>query len=249
MVSEALVTVFRFSPIIFFAVAYFVVHFRGKGKTEEAVTRRIGALVKVLGEHQVAVGEPNSETIERYRLPLSVVNLPKVKAAAAWLEMWPRRSLIHVGTSFMFHPNDHFSATMNLGTKDTVWPPNLILELIPYKKKMTIRKYFDYLVQMDDIDTGDPELDDAFLIKSDDQRIARGYFKNEQVLARLKKVAPYLDYLTLRSEEPHLECKWAFPSTLEDLRGIFEFIIKLAEEFARPRKTSKKKKRTRKATN
>ena len=249
MVNVLLQVVIRYGFIFVLAGLYVWVLIKGRKEIPEVIGRRAESLDRALDDVGIGMRQFEAQSREKYKVPLDVSRIDKAKAGAIWIDLWPRDSLFHRMVKPMTHPSDSFSLTMNFGKEKVVWPPSMTLEIIPYKKKMMISKYFDYLVQLDDIETGIPEIDDNFLIKTNDLRNVKSYFRRASVLEAFNDIKEYLEYFTIRPEEPHLECKFRFPKTKNELKTMLTFTITLVDLFARPRRGGQKRAKVRKPTN
>ena len=238
MVSTFVLTLLSLIPIFFFLSAFVIVYLIGGKKTHEAFGERTTLLTQELEQVGFVPAKEYMETPERKRIAVHVDKMQKVNSASVWIDMWPRKSLIHVVTQPFFHPSDSFVLTLNMGTRNDLWPPSYILEIMPYTKKGYIRANFDYLIELDDIETGVEEIDKNYLIKSDRLRVFRAYFRNKKNIPNLKKVLDGIEYLTLRSAQPHLECKFKLRDG-ESTKTYLTFVLQLVSEFAKP--ISKKK--------
>ena len=151
------------------------------------------------------------------------------KSASAWLILLPRTSFPTMLVDGLFFRNkDSFGLAANFSEK-----PRVLFEVIPYKMKSAIRKDFDYLVEIDDIPTPDQETNDNFLIKSNRVRAINQLIRSKMFLKNLKDYSKEVQWISVRTDEPHFEMKFSMTGQPADLLNLVKFSMTVLKFFGK----------------
>ncbi|NPD88648.1 MAG: hypothetical protein HGN29_07980 [Asgard group archaeon] len=153
----------------------------------------------------------------------------ELKSASAWLILLPRTSFPTMLVDGLFFRNkDSFGLAANFAEK-----PRVLFEVIPYKMKSAIRKDFDYLVEIDDIPTPDQDTNEAFLIKSNRPRAINQLIRSKMFLKNLKDYSKEVQWISVRTDEPHFEMKFSMTGKPADLLTLVKFSMTVLKFFGK----------------
>ena len=99
-----------------------------------------------------------------------------------------------------------------------------IVEIIPLRETKIIEKNYNYLVELEDMYVGvSKRLNEAFMLKSDNIKLARKILGERGILTRLVKAEKYLFWLTITKDTPHLRAIYRINDTLDvaNATGLF----------------------------
>ena len=151
----------------------------------------------------------------------------EIKSASAWLILLPRSSFPTMLVDGLFFRNkDSFGLAANFAEK-----PRVLFEVIPYKMKSAIRKDFDYLVEIDDIPTPDQDTNEVFLIKSNRPRAINQLIRSKMFLKSLKDYSKEVQWISVRTDEPHFEMKFSMTGKPADLLTLVKFSMTVLKFF------------------
>ncbi|MCG3226044.1 MAG: hypothetical protein H7645_03935 [Candidatus Heimdallarchaeota archaeon] len=153
----------------------------------------------------------------------------EIKSASAWLILLPRSSFPTMLVDGLFFRNkDSFGLAGNFAEK-----PRVLFEVIPYKMKSAIRKDFDYLVEIDDIPTPDQDTNEGFLIKSNRPRAINQLIRSKMFLKNLKDYSKEVQWISVRTDEPHFEMKFNMTGKPADLLTLVKFSMTVLKFFGK----------------
>ncbi|MCG3216362.1 MAG: hypothetical protein KAS63_06560 [Candidatus Heimdallarchaeota archaeon] len=169
--------------------------------------------------------DPNDRQVEiRCQLDEEFI----VTSASAWLILLPRTSFPTMLVDGLFFRNkDSFGLAANFSVK-----PRVLFEVIPYKMKSAIRKDFDYLVEIDDVSTPDDEVNENFLIKSNRARTINQLIRSNMFLKSMKHYPKEIQWISIRTDEPHFEMKFSMTNQPADLLALTKFSFTVMKFFA-----------------
>lgn len=151
----------------------------------------------------------------------------EIKSASAWLILLPRSSFPTMLVDGLFFRNkDSFGLAANFAEK-----PRVLFEVIPYKMKSAIKKDFDYLVEIDDIPTLDQDTNEGFLIKSNRPRAINQLIRSKMFLKSLKDYSKEVQWISVRTDEPHFEMKFSMTGKPADLLTLVKFSMTVLKFF------------------
>ena len=152
-----------------------------------------------------------------------------VSSVSAWLVLLPRTSFPTMLVDGLFFRNkDSFGLAANFNEK-----PRVLFEVIPYKMKSAIRKDFDYLVEIDDIPTSDPDVNESFLVKTNRVRAINQLIRSKTFLNALGEYPKELQWISVRTDEPHFELKFNMTKKSADLLVLVKFAMTVLKFFAK----------------
>ncbi|TFG09862.1 DUF1682 domain-containing protein [Candidatus Heimdallarchaeota archaeon] len=158
-----------------------------------------------------------------------------VTSASAWLILLPRTSFPTMLVDGLFFRNkDSFGLAANFPEK-----PRVLFEVIPYKMKSAIRKDFDYLVEIDDLITPNPEVNEKFLIKSNRGKAINQLIRSSTFLKALGEFPKELQWISVRVDEPHFELKFNLTKEPADLLVLSKFAMTVLKFFAKVTESTK----------
>ncbi|MHA1415360.1 MAG: hypothetical protein ACTSRR_03770 [Candidatus Heimdallarchaeaceae archaeon] len=176
--------------------------------------------------------DPNDRQIE---LRLQLKDEFQVKSASAWIILLPRTSFPTMFVDKLFFKNkDSFGLAANFHHK-----PRVVFELIPYKLKSAIRRDFDYLIELDDINTKDEEINNKFLIKSNKPQVIGQFIRSKSFMNILRKYHNEIQWLSVRTDSPHFEMKFNFPKENIDLLQLVKFCFLSLKFFGKVTESTK----------
>ena len=153
----------------------------------------------------------------------------EVSNASAWLILLPRTSFPTMLVDGLFFRNkDSFGLAANFAEK-----PRVLFEVIPYKMKSAIRKDFEYLVEIDDIPTPEQETNESFLIKSNRPRAINQLIRSKMFLKSLKEYSKEVQWISVRTDEPHFEMKFSMTGKPADLLSLVKFSMTVLKFFGK----------------
>ncbi|MHA2358323.1 MAG: hypothetical protein ACXABK_06110, partial [Candidatus Heimdallarchaeaceae archaeon] len=213
-------------PILVFVGLYLVFYiwgrFANKKKKEEYFDDVLTALDPYLTNYSRK--DPNDRQVE-IRCQLNDEFL--IKSASAWLILLPRTSFpTMLVDGLIFRNKDGFGLAANFPDK-----PRVLFELIPYKMKSAIRKDFDYLVEIDDLQSPNQEINDSFLIKSNKPRAVSQLIRSKMFLKSLENYPKELQWISIRTDEPHFEMKFSLTNKPADLLSLMKFTMTVLRFF------------------
>ncbi|MHA1217936.1 MAG: hypothetical protein ACTSO5_04530 [Candidatus Heimdallarchaeaceae archaeon] len=152
-----------------------------------------------------------------------------VTSTSAWIILLPRTSFPTMLVDGLFFRNkDSFGLAANFPDK-----PRVLFEVIPYKMKSAIRKDFDYLVEIEDIATPEQEVNDSFLIKSNRARAINQLIRSKTFLKALGEYPKEIQWISVRTDEPHFELKFNMTKKPADLLVLTKFAMTVLKYFAK----------------
>ncbi|MCE7743255.1 MAG: DUF1682 domain-containing protein [Candidatus Heimdallarchaeota archaeon] len=158
-----------------------------------------------------------------------------VTSASAWLILLPRTSFPTMLVDGLFFRNkDSFGLAANFQDK-----PRVLFEVIPYKMKSAIKKDFDYLVEIDDLATPDAEVNGNFLIKSNKGRAINQLIRSNSFIKALSEYPKELQWISVRTDEPHFELKFNLTKQPADLLVLTKFAMTVLKFFAKVTESTK----------
>ncbi|MHA1303394.1 MAG: hypothetical protein ACTSQE_00860 [Candidatus Heimdallarchaeaceae archaeon] len=170
--------------------------------------------------------DPNDRQIE---LRLQLKEDYNVKSASAWLILLPRTSFPTMFVDKLFFRNkDAFGLAANFHHK-----PRVVFELIPYKIKSAIRRDFEYLIELDDINVKDEEIDNKFLIKSNRPQVINQFVKSKLFLKILRDYPNEIQWISVRTDAPHFEMKFNFTKDSTDFISLVKFCMATLKFFGK----------------
>ena len=162
---------------------------------------------------------------KREQIEIKCIPPDNVRTLSAYLSLIQRSSFPAMTANLLLKDKDKLLFAANFGSPEEKTTPPFLIELIPYHKKYLIKKSFDYLIKYDDWVTPNDDLNDKICMKSDDHRITRELYMDELFLTRLEELEPYVNWISLRAEEPNLEAM--FEITKGAPEDVFEKSIAL----------------------
>jgi len=215
-------------PIIGFIGLYVAFYVWGKivnkKKKEEYFDDVLTALDPYITNY--ARKDPNDRQVEiRCQLNEEFI----LKSASVWLILLPRTSFPTMLVDGLFYRNkDSFGMAANFNDK-----PRVVFEMIPYRLKSAIKKDFDYLVEIDDVPTPNPELNGKFLIKSNRSRAVKQLVNSKMFTKSLENYPKELQWISVRTDEPNFEMKFNLTKKPADLLHLTKFAMTTLKFFAK----------------
>lgn len=111
--------------------------------------------------------------------------------------------------------------------------PGYQLHLVPYKRKMLIRRRFDDYVAMDDIPTTNKKLESNFMVKAGSELEVEHFITHEALQNLLVKYEENIENIALQSAkediDPHLQATFVLkPDQLSELGRFVEIFFLIA---------------------
>ncbi len=170
--------------------------------------------------------DPNDRQIE---IRCQMTEEYSVTSASAWIILLPRTSFPTMLVDGLFFRNkDSFGLAANFPHK-----PRVLFEVIPYKMKSAIRKDFDYLVEIDDLICPDQTVNESFLIKSNRGRAINQLVRSKSFIKALGEYPKELQWISVRTDEPHFELKFNMTKKPADLLVLTKFAMTVLKYFAK----------------
>ncbi len=158
-----------------------------------------------------------------------------VTSASAWLILLPRTSFPTMLVDGLFFRNkDSFGLAANFPEK-----PRVLFEVIPYKMKSAIKKDFDYLIEIDDLSTPNADINNKFLIKSNRGRAINQLIRSNSFIKALTEYSKELQWISVRTDEPHFELKFNLTKQPADLLILTKFAMTVLKFFAKVTESTK----------
>jgi len=214
-------------PIIIFVGLYLAFYIWGKianrRKKEDHFDNVITAIDPYITNYSRK--DPNDRQVE---IRCQLNDEFQITSASAWLILLPRTSFPTMLVDGLFFRNkDSFGLAANFNVK-----PRVLFEVIPYRLKSAIRKDFDYLVEIDDVPTPDTEINESFLIKSNRGRTINQLVRSNMFLKSLKHYPKELQWISIRTDEPHFELKFSITNQPADLLALTKFAFTVLKFFS-----------------
>ncbi|MHA1827112.1 MAG: hypothetical protein ACTSX6_00540 [Candidatus Heimdallarchaeaceae archaeon] len=214
-------------PILIFVLLYLGFYIWGKFANKKKKEEYFDDVITAIDPYVLNYSrkDPNDRQVEiRCHLSKEFV----VKSASVWLILLPRTSFPTMLVDGLFFRNkDSVGLAANFDTK-----PRVLFEVIPYKMKSAIRKDFDYLVEIDDISTPEAEINQKFLIKSNKPRAINQLIRSKMFLSTLLNYPKELQWISIRTDEPHFELKFNITNKPADLLAMTKFAMTVLKFFA-----------------
>ncbi len=215
-------------PILVFVALYLGFYIWGKRKNKKKKEGYIEDIVTAMDPYieNYTRKDPSDRQVE-LRTQLSEDYL--VKSASAWVLLLPRTSFPTMLVDGLFFRNkDSFGLAANFPEK-----PRVIFEVIPYRSRSAIRKDFDYLVAIDDIDTPDSEVNSTYLIKSNKPKIINQLIRSKTFIKTMNDYPKIIQWISIRTDEPHFEMKFELTGKQADLLSLTKFTMILLKFFGK----------------
>lgn len=215
-------------PIVLFIGAYVAFYIWGKIVNKKKKEVYFDDVLTALDPYitNYARKDPNDRQVE-IRCQLNDDFM--LKSASVWLILLPRTSFPTMLVDGLFYKNkDSFGIAANFKDK-----PRVVFEMIPYRLKSAIKKDFDYLVELDDLPTPNPELNGKFLIKSNRERAVKQLINSKMFIKSLEDHPKELQWISIRTDEPNFEMKFNLTKKPADLLHLAKFAMTTLKFFAR----------------
>ncbi|MBY9001414.1 MAG: hypothetical protein KGD64_10890 [Candidatus Heimdallarchaeota archaeon] len=227
-ISEEILSIFTMLlPILVFIGLYVAFYIWGKIVNKKKKEAYFDDVLTALDPYIInyARKDPNDRQVEiRVQLKEDFM----LKSASVWLILLPRTSFPTMLVDGLFYRNkDSFGIAANFQNK-----PRVIFEMIPYRLKSAIRKDFDYLVEIDDIPTPNPETNGKFLIKSNRERAVKQLVTSKMFTKSLEDYPKELQWISVRTDEPNFEMKFNITNKPADLLHLTKFAMTVLKFFA-----------------
>ena len=152
-----------------------------------------------------------------------------VRNASAWLILLPRTSFPTMLVEWLFfHSKDSFGIAANFPEK-----PRILFEVIPYRIKSAIKKDFEYLVELDDITTKYEQINEKYLIKSNKPTVLGQLVRSNMFLDTLREYSKTLQWISVRTDEPHFEVKFELTGKTADFLELVKFSMAIMKFFGK----------------
>ncbi len=225
MIGQYILSLF---PLLIFLALYigFFIWGRYKNKKvkEELYDDALTALDPYLDTHLRK--DPNDRQIEiRCKLKEDFL----VTSASFWIILLARNSFPTMLVDKLFFRNkDSFGLAANFPHT-----PRVVFEVIPYKFKSAIRRDFDYLIEIDDINTKSKWINDHYLIKSNRPRVINQLLKSKMFFKMLKDYHNVIQWISVRTDEPHFEFKFNHTGETTDILKLTKFCMLILKFFGK----------------
>lgn len=215
-------------PILVFVALYLGFYIWGRRKNKKKKEAYIDDIVNAMDPYieNYTRKDPTDRQVElRTQLGEEYI----VKSASAWILLLPRTSFPTMLVDGLFFRNkDSFGLAANFAEK-----PRVIFEVIPYRSKSAIRKDFDYLVAIDDIDTTDSEINSTYLIKSNKPKTINQLIRSKTFIKTMRDFPKIIQWISIRTDEPHFEMKFELTGNTADLLTLTKFTMILLKFFGK----------------
>ncbi|MBA7517511.1 hypothetical protein ES705_09565 [subsurface metagenome] len=215
-------------PILVFVALYLGFYIWGRRKNKKKKEVYVNDIITAMDPYieNYTRKDPTDRQIE-LRTQLSEDYI--VKSASAWILLLPRTSFPTMLVDGLFFRNkDSFGLAANFSEK-----PRVIFEVIPYRSKSAIRKDFDYLVAIDDIDTTEQEINSTYLIKSNKPKVINQLIRSKTFIKTMKDYPKIIQWISIRTDEPHFEMKFELTGNPADLLALTKFTMILLKFFGK----------------
>ena len=215
-------------PILIFVALYLGFYIWGRRKNKKKKEGYIDDIVTAMDPYieNYTRKDPNDRQIE-LRMQLNEDYL--VKSASSWILLLPRTSFPTMLVDGLFFRNkDSFGLAANFADK-----PRVIFEVIPYRSRSAIRKDFDYLVVIDDIDTPNSEVNSTYLIKSNKPKVINQLIRSKTFIKTMNDYPKVIQWISIRTDEPHFEMKFELTGNPADLLALTKFTMILLKFFGK----------------
>jgi len=191
-----------FFPLVIVGMIVLGVYLRGRGKNRAIKNSVLPILKNSLTRYVRPPLEANKLSASHWVLETQPKPSTNLKQLDITIQLTQRQVFFALLSNKLMGNQDfiNFEGTLEKGTG------GLVIEIIPLMEKKIIEKNYNYLIELHDVNLGvSKRLDELFMIKSDNIKLARKILGVREILARLLKAEKYLLWLTISKEPPHLK--------------------------------------------
>ena len=226
--------ILNLGPLLLFILAMIIIYITGTRKNKKLLLDIEKEIENSLDEHSEVIKKVQIRQDE-YEFRCEPKN-KDIRILTFHLKMANRSFIIQKILNLIFKEKERVFMGVRLKSKDKVDDnPQYKFDVVPYVKKSFIKQRYESFVKYDDINVGNPKIDENFMIKSENKSYVAHFIDNVEIFRLLNKLKPFMEHLGIQKAkddtDPHISLTYEFNSEknipISDFIKLFFIIVNL----------------------
>lgn len=199
-------------PLLIVGILVLGVYLRGRGKNRAIKENVLTNLKKSLSPYITSTLEESQLSANQWMLEPQPKPSTNLKQLEITIQLTQRQVFFALLSNKLMGSQDFivFEGNLEKSIRGTV------IEIIPTRENKIIEKNYKYLIEFEDVNLGvSKKLDNAYMQKTNNVKVARKILGVRDLLARFLKAEDYMLWLTVNKEAPHLKAIYRINDSLD----------------------------------